>query len=184
MSGTENKLWSPANAYIGLAMLAEVTAGNSRQQILDLFGADSIETLRAQVSAIWESAYANNGKELCTLANSLWIDSRLSYKQTVVDDLAHYHYASVYQGALDSEKTAQALKTWINKNTGNFLQESVKNLDLGPQPLDDGTRPYLALILASTVYLKSQWQDDFNKSLNSAGKFKAPNSNITCTFMN
>ena len=58
--GSDNLLWSPVNAYIGLSMVTELTAGQSRQQILDLFGAGDIDALRRQVSAIWESAYNDN----------------------------------------------------------------------------------------------------------------------------
>ena len=44
LSGTEGKnaACSPVNIYLALAMLAETTDGNSRQQILDLLGADSM----------------------------------------------------------------------------------------------------------------------------------------------
>ena len=38
----ENRVYSPLNIYMALGMLAEVTDGGSRQQILDLLGADSI----------------------------------------------------------------------------------------------------------------------------------------------
>ena len=182
-SNTENRVWSPINGFIALSMLAEVTDGTSRQQILDALNIADLDVLRNQTEAMWENIYTDNGKEIATLANSLWLDQRLNYQKTAIDNLAHYHYASVYQGRLDSPKTAQDLKNWINKNTGNILQESVKNLDLTPQPVN-GEESYLALILASTVYLKSQWSDDFSKSLNTAGRFKSPSGEVTCTFMN
>ena len=39
----ENAAYSPVNVYMALAMLAELTDGASRQQILDLLGSDSLE---------------------------------------------------------------------------------------------------------------------------------------------
>ena len=36
LTGTENRVCSPMNLYIALAMLAETTGGQSRQQILEL----------------------------------------------------------------------------------------------------------------------------------------------------
>ncbi len=42
----ENVVYSPLNVYMALGMLAEVSDGNSRQQILDLLNAESIEALR------------------------------------------------------------------------------------------------------------------------------------------
>ena len=93
----ENTLWSPINAYIGLSMLAEITDGDSRKEILDLFGVSDIETLRSQVSAIWESVYEDDGNEICTLANSLWLEDGLDYNQDAMNNLAYHYYASVYQ---------------------------------------------------------------------------------------
>ena len=56
----ENVIWSPINAYIGLSMLAEITDGDTRKEILNLFGTEDIESLRNQVTAVWEAVYKNN----------------------------------------------------------------------------------------------------------------------------
>ena len=56
--GSENLLWPPINAYIGLAMITELTDGISRQQILDLLGAADLDALRQQVGAVWESIFS------------------------------------------------------------------------------------------------------------------------------
>ncbi|MBR5248449.1 MAG: hypothetical protein IKV27_05860, partial [Lachnospiraceae bacterium] len=101
----ENKLWSPVNAYIGLAMTAELTEGETRKQILDLFAVEDTETLRKQVSAVWETVYQDNSNEVCVLANSLWLESGLQYNRVAMDALAYHYYASVYQGDLGSSKT-------------------------------------------------------------------------------
>ena len=96
----DNKLWSPVNAYIGLAMLTELTEGNTRKQILDLFNAPDTETLRRQVSAVWESVYQNDEHEICVLANSLWWENGIEYNQETMDALGYHYYASVYRGDL------------------------------------------------------------------------------------
>lgn len=131
----ENKLWSPVNAYIGLAMTTEVTDGETRQQILDLFGVEDTDTLRKQVSAVWESVYQDNSNEICVLANSLWLEKGLQYNQEAVDAIAYHYYASVYQGDLGSKKTNQDIAAWINNNTGKFLKESSENIELSPETI-------------------------------------------------
>ena len=45
-SQDENQVYSPVSLYLALTMLAELTDGASRQQILDLLGQDTVETLR------------------------------------------------------------------------------------------------------------------------------------------
>ena len=69
----DNAVCSPLNIYMALAMLAEVTDGNTRQQILDMLGAADIESLRAQVQALWDSNYVNTPILQSLLANSLWL---------------------------------------------------------------------------------------------------------------
>ena len=80
-SGEENRVYSPLNVYLALAMLAECTAGESRQQILDLLGAQSIEGLRKKASALWESTYCDDGLTTSILASSLWLNQDISFDQ-------------------------------------------------------------------------------------------------------
>ena len=173
--GSENALWSPINAYIGLAMVTELTAGESRQQILDLFSVDDIETLRQQVGAIWETVYYDNGHEISTLANSLWLEKGLKYQQETMDNLAHYYYAFVYQGDLGSQKINNAIGAWLNNNTGGMLKNATENINLSPDTI---------LALYSTIYFQAKWQDQFNQARNTKDMFHAPDGDITATFMN
>ena len=173
--GSENALWSPINAYIGLAMVTELTAGESRQQILDLFGVDDIETLRQQVGAIWEKSYQDNGHEISTLANSLWLEKGLNYQQDTMDNLAYHYYASVYQGDLGSAKMNNAIGAWLNNNTGGLLKNATENINLSPDTI---------LALYSTIYFQAKWQDQFNLANNTKDVFHTPNGDMTATFMN
>ena len=173
--GSENTLWSPVNAYIGLSMLTELTEGDSRQQILDLFGAADVEELRRQVSAVWESTYQDNGREISVLANSLWLEKGLDYRQDTMDDLAYHYYASIYQGDLGSKKTNKAIAAWLDKNTDGFLKKSTKNMDLSPETI---------LALYSTIYFQAKWQSQFYQKNNTEDIFHAPDGDKTATFMN
>lgn len=176
MSGTDaNRVWSPVNAYIALGMLAEITDGDSRQQILDALHTPDLDTLRAQVGGIWETVYNPDRNEICTLANSLWLDKNLSYNRQAMDDLAYYHYASVYQSDLQSGRAAQSLRAWLNNNTGGLLKKEAAG----------ATFPEDAIFtLVSTVYFQSKWADEFSKINNTARRFESPRGRLTATFMN
>lgn len=172
LSGSENAIWSPTNAWIGLAMAAELTGGESREQILDALGADSMDTLRSQVSAVWESVYKDNGSEICTLANSLWLQKGLGYEQQTMDNIAHHHYASVYQTNLQT--AGGAIGAWLNNNTGGLLKNAT-DINL-PQDA--------VLALYSTLYFQGKWQDQFRSYRNTTGAFHAPDGDTTVTYMN
>ena len=174
LSGEGNQLWSPANAYVGLAMLAELTAGESQRQILNLLGTDHIDALRKQTAAMFESAYFSDGKEISKLANSLWLREGLSCKEDALDTLAYYYYASVYSGDLASDEIAQSIAAWLNENTGGLLAE------YPPQKLSLLT----VFALYSTIYFQAQWDDCFYPQYNKQGIFHSPSGNRNVTYMN
>ena len=171
----ENKLWSPVNAYIGLAMAAELTEGETRQQLLDLFGVENIDALRKQVSAVWESVYQDNSKEICVLANSLWLESGLQYDQEAMDAIAYHYYASVYQGDLGSNKINKDIASWINNNTGKFLKDSTKSIELTPETI---------MALYFTLYFQAKWSDEFSASKNTEGVFHMQDGVTQAVYMN
>ena len=171
----ENTLWSPLNAYIGLSMLAEITDGDSRKEILDLFGVSDIETLRSQVSAVWESVYEDDGNEISSLANSLWLEKGLGYNQDTMDNLAYHYYSSVYQYDLGSDSANKAIGNWLNKNTGGMLKDSTDKINLSPDTV---------LALYSTMFFQAKWSDEFGSKDNSDGVFHGVNGDTAATYMN
>ena len=171
----ENKLWSPVNAYIGLAMTAELTEGETRQQILDLFGVEDTDALRKQVSAVWESAYQDDSHEVCVLANSLWLEKGLQYNREAMDALGYHYYASVYRGDLGSAKINKDITAWLDNNTGKFLKESTKEIKLSPETV---------MALYSTLYFQAKWSDEFSESMNTEGVFHASDGDTQAVYMN
>ncbi|MBE6613067.1 MAG: serpin family protein [Ruminococcaceae bacterium] len=171
-----NRVWSPINAYISLAMTAELAGGEAQAELLDLLGAVDTAELRRNVSAVWETVYADNGNEISVLANSLWLDDDLAYDQEKMDVLAHDYYASVYQGSLGSERTNKAITNWMKNQTGGLLTDRTGKVTL---PVEDQM-----LVMASTIYFQAKWKDEFSAGLNTEGVFHTAEGDVDCTFMN
>lgn len=172
---SQNQLYSPINAYIGLSMVTELTAGQTRQQIMDVLGITDLDALRTQVSALWESVYQDNGNEICTLANALWLDDDAKYRQEPMDALAYHYYTSVYQQDLSSSRAAKDIRAWLNNNTGGFLKDSAESLQLPEEAV---------LALYSTIYFQAKWQEEFSAAKNTTDTFHSPVGDTDCTFMN
>lgn len=172
---TENRVYSPINAFLALAALAEVTGGESRQQILSATGISDMESLRTQVEALWETVYLDKGSEVCLLGNSLWLDSKYDYNQETMDNVAQYHYTSVFQKNLSRPGAGRALGTWVDNQTGGLLKSKTAKIEFPEKAV---------LTLVSTVYLQSKWSDQFKESKNTRDTFHAPSGDITATFMN
>ncbi|MBR5515872.1 MAG: hypothetical protein IKU52_06690 [Clostridia bacterium] len=174
-SQNKNLLYSPVNLYMALAMLAEISDGESRQQLLSLTEVDSIEQLRTIAKAIWKACYKNDGISSTVLANSLWLDNKYSYNQSTLDILAQYYYASSFEGDCGSKEFNEVFRKWINDQTNGLLEDNVSDLEITKDTV---------LTLASTIYFYAKWSDEFSPELTKEDTFNSPNGEIKCEFMN
>lgn len=171
----ENAVYSPLNVYMALAMLAETTDGESRAQILDLLGAKDIEALRSQANALWNAHYCDDGATTSVLANSLWLSDEVEAKKDTVVNLAENYYASTYKGKTGSEEFDNALRDWINEQTGGLLKDQASGLKLDPSTV---------MALASTIYYRAKWANRFTAEETQQGEFRLPSGETaTCDFM-
>lgn len=171
----KNVACSPVNIYMALAMLAECTDGESRQQLLTLMNADSIESLRQQAKQVWRAHYNADGMSKSILGSSLWLEENYGFDPDTVKLLAENYYASVFQGDLGTEEMDQAVQAWLNQQTGDLLQEQVENIRFDPMTV---------LAIATTIYYQTQWQEEFREELNTAETFHGASGDTTETFMN
>ena len=173
-AGKENRVCAPLNIYLCLAMLAEVTEGESRGQILSLLGEKDIRDLRSRARALWNAEYRDDGLVTCRMAGSLWLNQYVSYVQQTVDSLAANYYASSYRGQMGSGEYDKALQDWLNGETGDLLRDQASGLQM-----DEGS----VLALATTVYFKAPWADQFNKDATAPQTFYGAEGEETVDFM-
>ena len=176
----ENQIWSPANAAVALSALAETASGSTRQEVLDLLGVSDVESLRDYIGGMWESANKDDGHNVSTLANSLWLDGDMRYDQAVMDTLAGEYHASVYQTELGTGRANRAIQSWVNNNTGGLLQQMSKGIDVSAQAPAIDT----ALAMASTVHIQAKWSDEFSAARNIHDVFHGSVSDVDATYMN
>ena len=161
----KNAVYSPINVYLALAMLAETTDGNSRQQLLDLLGEKSISSLRKRVQNLFIANYQDDGECTSLLANSLWMNEALKYNQKTLETLAKKHYAYSFAGKPGSKEMNKALQGWINEQTHDLLKDQAASLELDPSTV---------LALVSTIYYKAAWSEVFDKGATDQKTFHVP----------
>lgn len=175
LQGSGNQVYSPLNVYLAMAMLAETTDGNSRQQILDLFGLDTIEQLRQQVNYLWNAHYCDDGQTEMLLANSVWLDESYTFDQQTVQILAQQYYASSFSGDLGTEEMNKQLQSWLNENTGGMLTEQANAVEMPDRTV---------LSLASAVYFTATWESKFPENKTRRAVFHCQEGDVTVPFMN
>ena len=170
----ENLVYSPANVYIALAMLAETSGGETRKQLADLLDADSMETLRRRANAIWRANYNDDGLTSSILASSLWMNKDYSFTKETLEILRDNYYASSYQGEMGSEEFDKALRTWLNEQTHGLLSDQIEDLEFSRNTV---------LALATTVYFQANWHDQFSEKNTEKGIFHGAAGDTETDFM-
>ena len=157
-----NAVCSPLNIYIALSMLAEVTDGNTRKQILDVLNVKDMDVLNKRIKAIWDANYVDTPALKSILANSIWLRNDIEYNEDTLKRLSVEYHASSYSGEMGSESMNQKLQKWTDEHTGELLTEYTKELKLKQESV---------LALISTVYYKASWDKDFPKEQTNKGIF-------------
>lgn len=170
----ENRVCSPLNIYMALSVLAQITGGESRQQILSLLGSDSMDSLRQQAGDVWNANYRDDGTLTSVLASSLWLNKDVKFNPDTMDILAQDFYASSYRGEMGSASFNKALQSWLNEQTGGLLKEQAENVALDGETI---------LALATTVYLKAKWHNEFSEEKTALQTFHAPGGDVEADFM-
>ncbi len=161
---SENRVYSPVSLYAALAMLTEVTDGDTKQQVMDLLAAHDAETLRQQIKDLWIGVYTDDDRSVCRLANGVFLRENADVNQETVDTLADWHFASSYRVPMGTEEADKAIASWLNQNTGGLLSEETGNIRTDGNDL---------LRLYNTIYYKSGWQDAFRSSATTRDTFTA-----------
>lgn len=169
-----NRTYSPLNLYMALSMLAELTDGNSRAQVLELLSAPDIAAVRERATALWTANYSDDGKVTSILANSLWLRRGVEFIPETMQTLAQVYHASSFQGEMGSEEFTQAFRAWLNEQTGGLLKEQTEGIEMDCQTV---------LELASTIYYSAQWTDRFYEGSTKEEIFHKADGDVACDFM-
>lgn len=168
-----NRTWSPVSAYMSLAIAAELSDGQTRQELMAVLNAPDIDTLRQRVSSIWEHLSQKQDTGVVRLSNSLWLDNSLSYDQEGMDQVSYHYYTSVLQRNLGSSAAQKAVSNWIkNQSEGKLSYDG-----------SIGTDQDNALALISSLYFQSDWKQEFDAWLNTRRTFHGNSEDYSTTFM-
>lgn len=170
----KNLVYSPLNIYMALSLLAELSAGETRDQILTALNVNDIKSLRKRVKALWDANYQNMPFAKSLLGNSIWLRNDISYHNKPLKKLADDYHASSFIGDMGSEELNHALQEWTDKNTGGLLTEYANNMELDADTV---------LALISTLYLKATWGDPFEEEDTTSETFHGLNGDTEVQMM-
>ena len=171
--GQKNAVLSPLNIYMGLALIGEISEGETQKQIFDALNVKSLEELRVKTQKIWLSHYCDDGTYKSLLANSVWMDDDkgLKFDTDKIETLKNEYYASAYLGDLQSDDFINAFRTWLNDQTDGRLKDMIDGVKPDPDTI---------MLIASTVDFAARWDCGFGAE---QGYFKCDGTRRSCTFL-
>ncbi len=174
-SESENKCYSPLSLYYALSMAACGADGDTADELLSLLGFDDTKTLAEQCGNVYRvlASHDTDGNAALMLANSLWLSGTEGFNEEYLNMSAEQFYAEVYSADFASQSTADAMADWIKDKTHGTIAPT----------FDVNAEQIMSII--STLYLKDEWIDRFDKASTAADTFtKADGSEVKCDFMN
>ena len=171
----ENGNYSPVSLYLALAVAGSGAEGVTKEEILQTLnaGKKDMDYVSQQSGNLFRLLFADNEVEKLKIANSLWLENTVSWKDGFLQDAKTNGMASVYRVDFQSQDTAKAMGEWVAENTNGLIQPQI-------QPEENQI-----LSILNTVYLKAEWVDRFDKAATKPDTFtKTDGGKVTCDFMN
>jgi serpin B len=169
-----NLVFSPANIYIALAMLTETVDGETRSEILRALGAADMPSLRNEVAALLKAETNDDGVTKSLLANSLWLSNKIRFNADTLSRIAEVYEAASFWGDPADAGFTQALRDWLNENTGGLLKDAADKVEMKENTI---------LAIASTIYFKCAWAEKYAKDMTEKLTFHGKSGDKETDFM-
>lgn len=170
-----NYVFSPVSVYHALAILAQTTNAETKQEILDAIGVSEDELINC-VKELNNQLNINAGKGKLSMNSSLWLSDSLNTNDETIEKISKNNNCVIKKVPMGTKEANKEVQHWVNENTNNLLKDSVESIETGIDTLFQ---------LYSTIYLKGNWDIEFDAKDTKKDVFhKSINEDIKCDFMN
>ena len=169
-----NNVFSPISLYYALALLSQVTKGDTKKELLSVLNLKEDEVLD-KMNGLYKALNINRENGRLMFNSSLWFNNRYNFFEDKANEIANNTNSAIRTGKMGTTEFDNQIHRWINVNTHSLLKDSVENI----KTTTDGL-----LSLISTIYLKGDWVEKFEEHLTKKDTFHVSKDNeIKCKFM-
>lgn len=172
---SKNLCYSPLSLYMALALVGTGANGATQEEIFFVLGISGKgkDFLSKQNSNLFRLLYTDNKIGKLKIANSLWLQKGINFKETFMTNAVNNFYASLYSVDFTDNSSAQLMSKWISESTNGILTPKI-NLE-----------PEQIMSIINTIYFKDEWVDRFDEGNTKPDTFYLGDGNrVKCDFMN
>ena len=150
MPEDKNYMFSPLSIKIAFAMAANGTAGETKEQMLDVLEMEDLDQFNAYAKELMESY---NQSELLKLnvANSIWLNTDTvpyNFREEFSDTLTTYY--SAVSDTVNEKNKAEKINGWANEQTHGKISKVIES----DTPVE--------VLLMNALYFKGTWLNEFS----------------------
>jgi len=172
--GEKNVFISPLSISMALGMTingAKNDTYNQMQTVLNLENLTQTEINESYKKLINTLAEIDT-KVIFNIANSIWYNQELTFKQNFIDVNKTYFDAQVSSLDFTNQNSVDIINNWVNLNTNGKIEEILDQI-----PRD------AIMYLINAIYFKGTWTYEFKKDVTFEGSFNSPFGETICSYM-
>lgn len=154
LSGHDSKVVSPLSVTWLMAMLANGACGETRREIMETIGADSVSVAEMNDFYHCLSEYLQKADKSVTLniANYIALNNRFRLQDAFSRTLMAKYGAGIERLDFSSQKAVDIINCWCKEHTGGMIPEVI-----------DGLEPSAVSCVLNAIFFNGAWQDKFDK---------------------
>ena len=162
-----NVCLSPLSAQLAIAMTATGAEGETQEQMYGTIGNDICEKAKGVIARFDDKTC----KSELNLANSIWINDKLSVKEKFINSNKSSFNAEVNTIPFDRE-AKRKINNWCKENTNGKINEIIDEINANDM-----------MYLINALYFKSPWSTPFNTGLTTSKSFTTAEGKVVTVDM-
>ncbi|MGB8358408.1 MAG: serpin family protein [Bacteroidales bacterium] len=152
--GAENIMISPFSITSALSMTLNGAAGETFEAMKSglRYGSETIEEINDTYLKLMKDMVPVDSRVVMDIANSVWVDKKLTVKQAFMTALETYYLAEARNIDVLDPASVDEVNGWISDKTNDKIQKMLESLD-----------PDIAMLLINAVYFNGKWRYQFDK---------------------
>ncbi|MBQ8672445.1 MAG: serpin family protein [Bacteroides sp.] len=155
-------LLSPMSASLGLSMVANGAAGETKQEILDALGFEnlSLEAMNDYNRKLVKQLTALDKTVTISMANSVWMNGDFTTLPDFAHRLEEYYEAGCTALDFSQSGAREAINDWCADKTNGRITDMVDQLGIETR-----------ILLLNALYFKGKWKYPFDEKETGRGVF-------------